>query len=181
MEEQHQNRKQQDEQQRKQDLQKQSKTQKQQQQEEKQQERQQNRQQQQEQQQNRQQQKEKQQQDQQRQFIKMTTEPVEKLLVKLAIPTIISMMVTNIYNLVDTAFVGTLGTSQSGATGIVFGFMAILQAVAFMCGQGSGSIMSRRLGAQKLDEAMEYTSTGFFLSFSIGLLMMLYTSFFVTE
>lgn len=179
MEEQHQNRKQQDEQQRKQDLQKQSKTQKQQQQEEKQQERQQNRQQQQEQQQNRQQQKEKQQQDQQRQFIKMTTEPVEKLLVKLAIPTIISMMVTNIYNLVDTAFVGTLGTSQSGATGIVFGFMAILQAVAFMCGQGSGSIMSRRLGAQKLDEAMEYTSTGFFLSFSIGLLMSVLTFIFM--
>lgn len=48
-------------------------------------------------------------------------------------------MVTNIYNLVDTAFVGTLGTSESGATGIVFGYMAILQAIAFMCGQGLGS------------------------------------------
>ena len=109
----------------------------------------------------------------------MTTDPVEKLLVKLAIPTIISMMVTNIYNLVDTAFVGTLGTSQSGATGVVFGFMAILQAVAFMCGQGAGSIMSRRLGAQKLDEAIEYTSTGFFLSFSIGLLMSVLTFVFM--
>ena len=124
-------------------------------------------------------QQQKQQQDQQQQFIKMTTEPVEKLLVKLAIPTIISMMVTNIYNLVDTAFVGTLGTSQSGATGVVFGFMAILQAVAFMCGQGAGSIMSRRLGAQKLDEAIEYTSTGFFLSFSIGLLMSVLTFVFM--
>ena len=54
------------------------------------------------------------------QFIRMTTVPIEKLLLTLSIPTIISMMVTNIYNLVDTAFVGTLGTSESGATGIVF-------------------------------------------------------------
>ena len=79
---------------------------------------------------------------QKKQFERMTTEPVGKLLFMLSVPTIISMMVTNIYNLVDTAFVGTLGTSESGATGIVFGYMAILQAIAFMCGQGAGSIMS---------------------------------------
>lgn len=101
----------------------------------------------------------------------MTTEPVGKLLFTLSVPTIISMMVTNIYNLVDTAFVGTLGTSESGATGIVFSYMAILQAVAFMCGQGAGSIMSRKLGAKDLEEASTYTSTGFFLSFSLGLVM----------
>ena len=62
----------------------------------------------------------------------MTEEPVGKLLLVLSVPTVISMMVTNIYNLADTAFVGSLGTSKSGATGIVVGFMAILQAVAFM-------------------------------------------------
>ena len=50
------------------------------------------------------------------QFIKMTTKPVEKLLVSLSIPTILSMLVTTLYNIADTAFVGTLGTSQSGAT-----------------------------------------------------------------
>ena len=101
----------------------------------------------------------------------MTTEPVGKLLFMLSVPTIISMMVTNIYNLVDTAFVGTLGTSESGATGIVFGYMAILQAIAFMCGQGAGSIMSRKLGAKELEEATKYSSTGFFLSFALGLIM----------
>ena len=101
----------------------------------------------------------------------MTTEPVGKLLFTLSVPTIISMMVTNIYNLVDTAFVGTLGTSESGATGIVFGYMAILQAVAFMCGQGAGSIMSRKLGARDIEEATKYSSTGFFLSFVLGLVM----------
>ena len=99
---------------------------------------------------------------QQIQFEKMTKEPVGKLLFTLSVPTIISMMVTNIYNIVDTAFVGTLGTSESGATGVVFGFMTILQAFAFMCGQGAGSIMSRKLGGKDLDEATRYSSTGFF-------------------
>lgn len=108
---------------------------------------------------------------QQKQYDKMTKQPVGKLLLMLSIPTVISMMVTNIYNIVDTAFVGTLGTSQSGATGVVFGFMAILQAVAFMCGQGAGSIMSRRLGEKDLQEATRYASTGFFLSFGLGLCM----------
>lgn len=116
---------------------------------------------------------------QQKQFQRMTTEPVGKLLFTLSVPTIISMMVTNIYNLVDTAFVGTLGTSESGATGIVFSYMAILQAVAFMCGQGAGSIMSRKLGAKDLEEASKYTSTGFFLSFSLGLVMAVFSFLFL--
>ena len=116
---------------------------------------------------------------QQKQYEKMTTEPVGKLLFTLSVPTIISMMVTNIYNLVDTAFVGTLGTSESGATGIVFSYMAILQAVAFMCGQGAGSIMSRKLGAKDLEEASKYSSTGFFLSLGLGLLMAVFSFLFL--
>lgn len=108
---------------------------------------------------------------QKKQFEKMTTEPIGKLLLTLSIPTIISMMVTNIYNIVDTAFVGTLGTSESGATGVVFGFMAILQAIAFMCGQGAGSVMSRKLGQKKIGEANVYSSTGFFLSFTLGFIV----------
>lgn len=117
---------------------------------------------------------------QQQQFQRMTAEPVGKLLLVLSVPTVISMMVTNIYNLADTAFVGSLGTSQSGATGIVFGFMAILQAVAFMCGQGAGSVMSRRLGEKKLEEACEYASTGFFLSLFLGFLIAVGSFVFLT-
>jgi len=105
------------------------------------------------------------------QFIRMTTEPVDKLLVSLSIPTIISMLVTTIYNIVDAAFVGLLGTSQSGATGVVNGYMAILQAIAFMCGQGAGSIMSRMLGKKDKTDADRYASTGFAMSFSLGLLV----------
>lgn len=116
---------------------------------------------------------------QQKQFERMTTQPVGKLLFTLSVPTIISMLVTNIYNLVDTAFVGTLGTSESGATGIVFGYMAILQAIAFMCGQGSGSIMSRKLGEKNLSEATKYSSTGFFLAFTLGLLMAVFSFIFI--
>ena len=112
-------------------------------------------------------------------YVKMTEVPVEKLLVGLSIPTIISMMVSNIYNLVDTAFVGTLGTSESGATGVVFGFMTILQAVAFMCGQGAGSNMSRCLGEKDVAGANRYASTGFFLSFSIGALIALVSFIFM--
>lgn len=117
---------------------------------------------------------------QQNQFKKMTEQPIRKLLVQLSVPTIISMMVTNIYSIVDTAFVGTLGTSQSGATGIVFGFMAIIQAVAFMCGQGAGSIMSRKLGEKNREEATMYSSTGFFLSFGLGVIMGIGTFVFMT-
>ena len=107
----------------------------------------------------------------QTQYERMTQTPIPKLLVQLSIPTIISMMVSNIYNLVDTAFVGTLGTSASGAVGVVFGFMAILQAVGFLFGQGSGSILSRELGSQDEERASETASTGFFGAFLVSIVV----------
>ena len=113
------------------------------------------------------------------QHVAMTDEPISKLLLRLSIPAIISMMITNIYNLVDTAFVGQLGTSESGATGVVFSFMSILQAIAFMCGQGSGSILARRLGKKETREATEVASTGFFLSFLLGVILTVLTFIFM--
>lgn len=109
----------------------------------------------------------------------MTQTPISKLIVKLSVPTIISMLGTTIYNLVDTAFVGTLGTSQSGAIGVVFGYMSILQAIGFMCGQGSGSQVARRLGAKDVDGANRLASTGFFVSFFLGLLAALLSLIFI--
>ena len=105
------------------------------------------------------------------QFDKMTKTPVTKLIIMLSIPTIISMLVSNIYNLVDTKFVGKLGTSASGAVGIVFGYMAILQAIGFLFGQGSGSIMSRQLGKQDVERASRTASTGFAFSFACSLII----------
>ena len=105
------------------------------------------------------------------QYDKMTKTPVSSLVLSLSVPTIISMLVTNIYNLVDTAFVGRLGTSASGAVGVVFGFMSIIQAFGFMLGQGSGSILSRALGRKDLETATKHTSTGFYASILFGLLI----------
>ena len=101
----------------------------------------------------------------------MTQMPVSRLVITLSIPTIISMLITNIYNLVDTAFVGQLGNSASGAVGIVFGLMAVLQAVGFMFGNGAGSIISRLLGAKDGEEASKVASTAFFSSLVFGALV----------
>ncbi len=107
----------------------------------------------------------------QTQYDKMTKTPIPRLIVMLGIPTTISMLVTNVYNMVDTFFVGKLGTSASGATGVVFGFMSILQAVGFMFGQGAGSVISRKLGKQDEDSAGIYASTSFFLSIFCALVI----------
>ena len=104
-------------------------------------------------------------------YQKMTETPVPKLVGRLAVPAIVSMLVTNIYNLVDTAFVGRLGTSASGAVGIVFGFMSILQAFGFMYGQGAGSILARSLGRQDIPRASQHATLGFLGSFLTGALI----------
>ena len=105
------------------------------------------------------------------QYEKMTDTPVPRLILSLSVPAVISMLVTNIYNLVDTAFVGRLGTSASGAVGVVFGFMSIIQAFGFMFGQGAGSILSRALGSRDKERASVNASVGFFASFICGLII----------
>lgn len=103
----------------------------------------------------------------------MTETPVSKLILSLGIPTIISMLVTSIYNMADTYFVGTISTSASGATGIVFGLMAILQAFGFMFGHGAGSNIARQLGDRNVNAAHEYASTSFWSSILAGLLVLI--------
>lgn len=106
-----------------------------------------------------------------RQFNKMTKTPVVKLILTLSIPTTISMLVTSIYNLADTYFVSDLGNSASGAIGVVFALMAIIQAFGFTFGHGAGSNISRQLGARNIEKAREYSSvsliSGIFCGFCI--------------
>ena len=109
----------------------------------------------------------------QAQYRKMTETPIPKLVLTLGIPTTISMLVTNIYNMADTFFVGTLGTSASGATGVVFGLRGIIQAFGFMLGHGAGSNISRRLGSREVDKARMYAATSFYASLGAGLLILL--------
>ena len=94
-------------------------------------------------------------------YDKMTKTPLAKLIITLGIPTTISMLVTNIYNMVDTWFVGTLGESQQGSIGILFTLQAVIQAFAFMLGQGSGTMVSKALAQRDEKEASEYVSTAF--------------------
>ncbi len=102
------------------------------------------------------------------QYDKMTKEPVSKLVIRLGIPTTISMLVTSVYNMADTFFVGKLGNSASGAVGVVFGLMAIIQALGFMFGHGAGSIIARLLGAKEEENATNYASVSFFSALFTG-------------
>ena len=90
----------------------------------------------------------------------MTTEPVEKLVLSLAIPSIAIMLISALYNMADTYFVSSLGTSEVAAVGIAFPLMALIQAMGFFFGQGSGNYMARALGAQKTEDASRMAATG---------------------
>lgn len=95
-------------------------------------------------------------------YRKMTETPVERLVCRMAVPTIVSMLVTALYNMVDTWYVGFLNTQATAAIGICFSFMAIIQAVGFFFGHGSGNAISRLLGQRKTEEASRMAATGFF-------------------
>lgn len=104
-------------------------------------------------------------------YIKMTQTPEWKLVLQLALPTTISMLVSNIYNTADTFFVSKISVSASAATGIVFTLMAIFQAFGFTFGHGAGSNISRFLGAKKQEQASLFASTSFFLAIITGTLV----------
>lgn len=119
-------------------------------------------------------------QTQEEKYRMMTEDPVPKLIGHLAVPTIISMMITSFYNMADTFFVGRIGTSATAAVGVAFPIMAIMQALGFFCGHGSGNSISRKLGAQKADEAKELAATGFFGGLLFGILVTVLGLLFLT-
>ncbi|MBO5648763.1 MAG: MATE family efflux transporter, partial [Clostridia bacterium] len=107
-------------------------------------------------------------------FTRMTTAPVEGLILRLAVPTIISMLVTTFYNLVDTLFVRQLANdSMVAAVGVVLPLMSIIQAFGFFCGHGSGNYISRALGRRDTRDAETMASTGLFYAVVLGLLISL--------
>lgn len=104
-------------------------------------------------------------------YKKMTQTPVAKLILNLGIPTTISMLITNIYNMADTYFVGTLGESAQAATGVLFTVQAIMQGIAFMLGHGGGTFIARALADKNTREATKYISSAFFAGGLIGLII----------
>ena len=108
---------------------------------------------------------------QEERFVQMIETPVSTLIPRLAVPTIISMLVTSIYNMADTFFVSQIGTSASGAVGVMFSAMAMIQAIGFTLGMGSGNYISRSLGDRNGGEADKSAATAFFTALIIGILI----------
>ena len=103
----------------------------------------------------------------------MLTQPVSRIISRLAVPSIISMLISSIYNMADTFFVSQLGTSASGAVGVIFSAMSIIQAVSFTIGMGTGANVSRCLGARQVKEAHTFCSVGVITAFLMGIVICL--------
>jgi len=117
---------------------------------------------------------------QEEKFQKMTTQPVGKLVCQMAVPSMVSMLVSAIYNIADTFFIGKISTQATGAIGIVFSYMALIQAISFFFGHGSGNYISRALGRKDVEEAEKMASTGFFSAVIIGFLLIFFCFIFMT-
>ena len=119
---------------------------------------------------------------QEQKFIRMTQAPVGKLIAKLAVPCIISMLVTSFYNMADTFFVGMLKSNEAtAAVGVVFSLMAIIQAVGFLFGHGSGNYISRMLGQKNYKEASTMAANGFFAALGAGVVICVLGQIFLDE
>ena len=104
----------------------------------------------------------------------MTEAPIPRLVTKMAVPTIVSMLITAFYNMADTFFVGRIeSNSATGAVGVVYPLMAIIQATGFFFGHGSGNAISRRLGAKDTGSAEQLVACGFYSALAAGAVIMI--------
>lgn len=115
------------------------------------------------------------------QYQKMIQTPIPKLVTSLAVPTMITMLVTSVYNVVDAYFVSKIGTSASGAVGIVFSMMTIIQAVGFTVGMGAGSVISRLFGEKEEKKAQQTASCALFSSVILGIVLSVFGIVFLEE
>ena len=104
-------------------------------------------------------------------FTQMTTGSVPALITRLAVPTIVTMLVTALYSMADTFFVGRLSTQATAAVGISFSVMSVIQAIGYFFGHGSGNFISRKLGERDTDAAEHMAVTGFVLALAGGTLV----------
>ncbi len=109
--------------------------------------------------------------DAEKHYQKMTATPVAQLILKLGIPTTISMLISSIYNMADTYFVGNVGESAQAATGVLFTLQAVVQGIAFMLGHGGGTYVSKHLAERDVTTATKYISTAFYTGGIIGIVI----------
>lgn len=114
-------------------------------------------------------------------YIRLTTQPIPKLLLTLSAPAIASMLITAIYNAADSYFVSSINDTAVGSIGVIFSFMAIIQAIGFMFGHGAGNFMSRELGKRNYDQAGRIAVTAAVLSFSLGAVLSVFGLIFIDE
>ena len=113
-------------------------------------------------------------------FVMMTESPVRQLVMKMAGPTIISMMVTALYNIIDAFFVGHISTEATAGVGVSFAYMTFINAIGFFFGHGSGNYISTALGAKKYGDAEKMAATGFLSSMGIGTIAAVVGLFFLS-
>ncbi len=114
-------------------------------------------------------------------FTFLTQAPVHRVVLTMAVPTILSMLVTSFYNMADTYFVSKINTQCTAAVGVVFSMMSAIQATGFFFGHGSGNYISRKLGARETSDARAMAATGFVYSFLFGALIALIGHLFLTK
>lgn len=102
------------------------------------------------------------------QYQRMLTTPIPRLVMSLALPTILSTMITVIYNTADTYFVSQINKSASAAVGAVFAIMSVIQAVGFGFAMGSSSLISLKLGEKDNHAANTYCASGFYGAVGLG-------------
>lgn len=102
----------------------------------------------------------------------MLTEPLPKVITKMAAPSIISFLITSIYNLADTYFVSSLGTNATAAVSVNASLDQIIMMAGSMLAVGAASYISRLLGAQKEERASRVFSVAFFAAVAFGAVVM---------
>ncbi|TVR03508.1 MAG: MATE family efflux transporter [Spirochaetaceae bacterium] len=97
--------------------------------------------------------------------------PVKPVLAALALPSIVAMLSNALYNLIDAAFIGRIGTEAIGAVAVVFPFTEVIVGVGLMFGLGGASYISRSLGAGNREEANRTATTALFTAVGAGIVI----------
>lgn len=111
----------------------------------------------------------------------LTTAPVPRVVAVMSVPTVISMLTTSIYNLIDTYFVSGLGTDATVAVGLSFTFMTLLQAIGFFLGHGTGNYIAIKLGAKNIEEAQRMVNVGITYAVILGIIILTIGTIFLKD
>lgn len=99
--------------------------------------------------------------------------PIPKALLALGLPTMTGMLINALYNLVDTCFVGRLGTAPKGAVTVAFPLGQVITGLGLLFGNGAAAYLSRLLGRGDKETANKVASTAVYSSVMLGTVVIL--------